>query len=57
MITPDDLDDELPPLIGTRFRDLGSQHIERYPPTEHHALRDGQATPAATGSDAARNEP
>ncbi|MEQ1512945.1 MAG: hypothetical protein ABL934_09725 [Lysobacteraceae bacterium] len=51
----DDIDDELPPSIGTRFRDMGREHIERYPPTEHHALRDGLTSPAATGTDAPKD--
>ena len=50
-----DLDDELPPVIGTRYRDTGCDHIERYPPTQHHALRDGPTTPAATGTDAQKD--
>lgn len=50
-----DLDDELPPSIGVRYRDTGRQHIERYPPTDHHALRDGHPLPAATGTEAQKD--
>lgn len=57
MTMHDDIEDELPPAIGTRFRDFGTRHIERYPPTEHHAPRDGSTTPAAPGTDAQRIDP
>ncbi len=57
MTTHHDIEDELPPVIGTRFRDFGSTHIERYPPTDHHALRDGLTPPAAPGTDAPRTDP
>lgn len=55
MTDRDHIDDELPPVIGTRIRDTGRTHIERYPPTEHHAHRDGPTTPAATGNEALKD--
>ncbi len=56
MTTQRDIDDELPPVLATRYQDIGRTHIECYPPTEHHALRDGPTPPAATGTDANRTE-
>lgn len=51
MTTPDFDDDELPPCIGTRFRDMGLNHLERYPPDT--CSREPQNTPTATGTDTA----